>query len=67
MPNRATTANDDGPWLLTAADVAERLQISREQVYRLVDRGELRSVPLGKQTRRFRPADVEAFISERAA
>jgi excisionase family DNA binding protein len=47
--------------LLTAPQVAEILNISERGVRRLASTGELPSVQIGG-SRRFDPADVEAFI-----
>ena len=47
--------------LLTADDVAERLQISRSFAYTLMCRGELPPVRLGRAVR-VRPQDLEEFI-----
>lgn len=53
--------------LLTVAELAERLHISRRGVYYLLqDRG-LPCVRLGKKTLRFDPAAVDRWIQERAA
>ena len=52
--------------LLTVADVADVLAISKSLVYELVDRGELPYVPCGKsKAYRFDPQDIEAFICRR--
>jgi len=52
--------------LLTAAEVADALAISKSLVYELVDRGELPYVPCGKsRAYRFDPQDIEAFIRRR--
>jgi excisionase family DNA binding protein len=47
--------------LLTVPEVAQRLAISRAQIYSLKATGELKFVKIGRSTR-FREADVEAFI-----
>jgi excisionase family DNA binding protein len=55
-----------GEGLLTKSQVAVLLggKTSVRKVERLVKAGKLRSVPnLGKRTVRFRPADVERFVS----
>ena len=52
--------------LLTVADVAGVLSISKSLVYELVDRGELPYVPVGKsKAYRFDPDDIVAFIRRR--
>lgn len=50
--------------LLTVADVAEILKVSRATVYSLVKDGRLRPVDLGLRKTRFRRADVQRFIGE---
>lgn len=49
------------PDLLTLAQVAERLQVSRWTVYQLIWAGELRSVHIGR-CHRVRARDVDAYI-----
>jgi len=51
--------------LITASDAADRLALSASAVYRLLKRGALPSVKIGK-SRRIRVADLEAF-AERLA
>ena len=52
--------------LLTADDVADRLRLGRSTVYEMARRGELSSVEIrrgrGRTIRRFREADIEAYI-----
>ncbi len=48
--------------LLTVKEVAARLQVSPEQVRRLIRAGDLPSVDLGPRTVRIRPADLEDFL-----
>jgi excisionase family DNA binding protein len=48
--------------LLTAGDVAERLELHPRTVLRLAREGRLRRVKLGHRTVRFVPEDVEAYI-----
>ncbi|MXN51851.1 helix-turn-helix domain-containing protein [Shinella sp. AETb1-6] len=58
------------PILLTPESAASRLGISTRQLRDLTDHGQLRwiNIGLGKKrpTRRYTPADLEAFIEERA-
>jgi excisionase family DNA binding protein len=49
--------------LLKAEDVAERLAISRDRVYRLVERGDLPAVRIGLQLR-FEPEAIDTWIAE---
>lgn len=56
---------EDAPDVLTAAEVAEILQISKPYVYWLGRQGLLRSKRLGKAVR-FNRADVEEFIASTA-
>jgi excisionase family DNA binding protein len=53
--------------LLTIAQVADRLQLSRRTVYRLVRRGLLRVVHVTPRRVRFRPADLDAYVAAREA
>jgi putative molybdopterin biosynthesis protein len=45
-----TPTRDDGV-LLTPAEVAQLAKVSRETVYREIDRGELKAVHVGRQLR----------------
>lgn len=50
--------------LLKVADAAKMLSVSEKYIYDLAASGELRSFRLGRQKAiRFRPSDIEAFIS----
>lgn len=53
--------------LLSVADVAALLQVSRPTIYRLVADNGLPSIRLGERTLRFRLADVEAWLDGRRA
>lgn len=53
---------DSTTQLLKLSQVAERLQISRTQAYRLAATGEIPSVRFGRATVRVRPEDLEWFI-----
>jgi excisionase family DNA binding protein len=53
--------------LLSVADVAEILQVSKATVYALVKDGRLRPVDIGVRKTRFRRTDVERFIGEEGA
>lgn len=47
--------------LLTIKEVAERLSVSEPTIYRLINRGELPTVKIGRALR-FDEADIEAYI-----
>jgi excisionase family DNA binding protein len=47
--------------LLTAAEVADQLRVSTMTVYRLIRRGELPAVRVGRNYR-VRESDLEAFL-----
>lgn len=49
--------------LLTAAEVAEDLRVSTMTVYRLIRRGDLPAVRVGRNYR-VRVADLETYLSE---
>jgi len=52
--------------LLTVANVAEILSISKSLVYGLVDKGEMPYIAVGQSKAiRFAPEDIEAFIRSR--
>lgn len=55
-----------GDEMLTTRGAAERLNVSRQYVVRLVDRGRLPAVKVGSH-RRLRASDVEAFRMQRDA
>jgi excisionase family DNA binding protein len=54
-------AGNDSEPLLTAAQVAERLGVNRETVYRLRKRGDLPFVRVGAALR-LRPETLKAFV-----
>jgi putative molybdopterin biosynthesis protein len=58
------TPTRDGTVLLSPADAARMAAVSRDTIYRLVDRGDLRAVHVGRQLR-IREADFDAYL-ERA-
>jgi excisionase family DNA binding protein len=61
MPTR------DGSVLLSPADAARLANVSRETIYREIDRGELRAGHVGRQLR-IRQDDFDAYLDrERAA
>jgi len=50
--------------LLTVAEAAAELRLSRSAAYDLIARGELRSITIGK-SRRITPEDLDQFIERR--
>jgi len=53
-----------GEQLLTPADVAERLNVSKAKAYQILKEGEIPSMRFGK-TIRIRPEDLEKHIHEK--
>ncbi len=51
--------------LLTPAEVAERLKVSKPRVYQMVKEGDIPAVRFGKSVR-VRPEDLDRFINEKA-
>jgi len=49
--------------LLTVAQVAELLAVSESLVYRLASDGEIPCYRIGKGALRFRPEDIESYLS----
>jgi excisionase family DNA binding protein len=47
--------------LLTAQDVAQMMQISKSMAYLLMQRGQIKTVKIGRAVR-VRPIDLERFI-----
>lgn len=60
-----TTNSESLVRLLSTAEVAELLGVSRWHVSDLARRGDLPSVVLGRRLRRFHPEDVAGFIHQR--
>jgi excisionase family DNA binding protein len=57
------TVKDAMRTLLSPADVAERLGLSRPHIYTLAAAGKIRSIKFGRAVR-FDPKDVERFIRD---
>ena len=55
------TPTRHGTVLLTPADATRMAQVSRETIYREIDRGELRAVHFGRQLR-ISPDDFRAYL-----
>ena len=55
------TPTRDGTVLLTPADAAHMVQVSRETIYREIDRGELRARHVGRQLR-IDSADFRTYL-----
>ena len=51
--------------LLTAQEVADRLSVSRGLVYKMANEGKLPFVRIAPTCLRFKPDDIERFISLR--
>ena len=49
------------PALISISDVQHRLNVSRSTVYRLMDRGEIRRMNIGRSVR-IPSEDVDAFV-----
>jgi putative molybdopterin biosynthesis protein len=60
------TPTRDGTVLLSPADAARMAQVSRDTIYREIDRGELPARHVGRQLR-IDPADFQAYLDERRA
>jgi putative molybdopterin biosynthesis protein len=55
------TPTRDDTVLLTPTEVARLAQVSRETVYREIDRGELKAVHVGRQLR-IDPTDLSHYL-----
>jgi putative molybdopterin biosynthesis protein len=62
----AQTPTSDGTVLLTPAEVAELAKVSRETVYREIDRGELKAAHVGRQLR-IDPVDFDQYLGRSAS
>lgn len=51
--------------LMTAEEVAEYMQVSKNTVWRWIRDGELTAISIASQRYRIREEDLEAFIKER--
>lgn len=47
--------------LLTVAEAADQLQVSRTEMFRIIARGEVRVIKIGRLTR-LRPETLRAFV-----
>lgn len=56
-----TSKPDTQKPLLTASDIAQRLNISKAYAYKLMQQGQIKTVKIGR-SRRVRPLDLEDFI-----
>jgi putative molybdopterin biosynthesis protein len=57
-----TATPEDQARLLRPDEAAERLAVSRKTVYRLIDRGELRAVHVGRSVR-IDPSDLGNYLN----
>ena len=55
------TPTPDGTVLLTPSEVAQLTKVSRETVYREIDRGELPAIHVGRQLR-IDPTDLSRYL-----
>ena len=62
--NNVVEALEKRPMLLTAKEVAERLNVSRNQVYTMVARGELPSIRLGRHAVRIIAAEFKKWLEK---
>lgn len=60
------TPTPNGTVLLTPAEVAQLAKVSRETVYREIDRGELKAVHVGRQLR-IDPTDFRLYLDKGGA
>lgn len=51
--------------LLTIEEAARVMSLSRRAVYRMLARGELRSIVAGKGARRIPASEIKRYVSER--
>ena len=67
MPTCAILCPMNLPELLTIDEAAARLSVSRRSLYRLIEAGELPTVPslTPAGPHRIRPEDIAAFIARR--
>jgi len=63
LAEKDTPEPPPAPSLLTARDVAKRLQVNTQTVYRLAREGKLPAVQLGTRTHRWTEDTVNNFIS----
>ena len=62
MPS-ARKSMTGGDRLLTIEQVAERLAVARRTVFRLIEKGDIRAVKIGRLTR-IRESDLERYIAQ---
>jgi putative molybdopterin biosynthesis protein len=55
------TPTRDGKVLLTPADAAQLAKVSRDTIYREIDRGELKALHVGRQLR-IDPQDFSVYL-----
>jgi putative molybdopterin biosynthesis protein len=60
------TPTRDSIVLLSPADAARMAQVSRDTIYREIERGELRARHVGRQLR-IDPSDFQAYLDDRKA
>ena len=66
MKSSTTATGDSDKVLLTMAEAARRLNVSRTYLYELVNNGEVESLKLGK-LRRIPPAALDKYVEAKRA
>ena len=61
MPASPTSSSNEISRLLTVAEVAEVMRVSRMTVYRLIRRGDLQAVRVGRNYR-VRESDLSSYL-----
>jgi excisionase family DNA binding protein len=56
------TSTRDGPAMLTPADAARLAKVSRDTIYREIDRGSLRALHVGGRLLRIDPSDFRRWL-----
>jgi excisionase family DNA binding protein len=63
LASRASRDRNDGRSLLGIPEAAKFLKVSERTVYRLIHKGELRSIQIGPSGQlRIRPSDLDDFL-----
>lgn len=62
-PDPAPLNGDGGKLLLTVKEAAERLSVGKDQVYALIQSGDLKSVRVGERGRRIPTAALTEYVA----